>query len=190
MKVAIYARVSTKSKQESKNQLIQLRAYCKKKNWNIYKEYIDKESGSTGNRTNFKKLFKEARQRKFDLVLFWALDRFSREGVRETINYLDLFEKYGIDFVSYTEQFLDSTGMFKDAIISILATLAKQERIKISERTKAGLERAKKEGKSLGRPTIPQEKVKKIKSLRKEGYSYREIGERVNVSKGTARKYC
>jgi DNA invertase Pin-like site-specific DNA recombinase len=79
--------------------------------------------------------------------------------------------------------------MFKEAIISILATLAKQERVKISERTKAGLERARKQGKQLGRPSISDKKKEKIKKLRKDGLSIRKVAKRLNTSTGTVRNY-
>jgi DNA invertase Pin-like site-specific DNA recombinase len=83
----------------------------------------------------------------FDLVLFWSLDRFSLEGVLETLQHLQLLSSYGVEWRSFTEQYLDSCGMFKDAVLSILATIAKQEPLRISERTLAGLEHAKAKGK-------------------------------------------
>jgi hypothetical protein len=76
-----------------------------------------------------------AHQRKFDILVFWALDRLTREGTRATLNYLQRLESKGVDYVSYQEQWLDSTGPFKDVKISMFATLAKQERARISERT-------------------------------------------------------
>lgn len=115
----------------------------------LYKGYAEEESGSTANRTEFKKLFADAHQRKFDLVLFWSLDRFSREGALPTLQHLNLLEGYGVGYKSYTEQYLDSTGIFKEAVISILA---KQERVRLSERTRAGIERACSKGTQLGKP--------------------------------------
>src|SRR5580692_1160583 len=99
-------------------------------------------------------MFTDASRRKFDLVLFWALDRLSREGVLETLQHLNRLTSYGIGFRSYTEQFFDSCGIFREAVIAIMATLAKQERVKRSERTKAGLARVKASGKTLGRPRL------------------------------------
>jgi DNA invertase Pin-like site-specific DNA recombinase len=80
--------------------------------------------------------------------IFSALqpDRFSREGVLPTLKHLELLTSYGVAWKSFTEQYFDSCGIFRDAVISIAATLAKQERLKISERTVAGLERARKAG--------------------------------------------
>ena len=76
------------------------------------------------------------------MVLFWALDRFSREGTLATLQHLQKLSRYGVDWRSYQESYLDSCGPFKDVVISLMATLAKQERLRISERTKAGLQRA------------------------------------------------
>ena len=82
--------------------------------------------------------------RKFDLVLFWALDRFSRSGTLYTLQKLKELENLGIKWESYTEPYFSSIGEFKDVVLSIMSTLAKMEREKISQRTKAGLELSKK----------------------------------------------
>jgi len=80
-------------------------------------------------------------------VLFWALDRFSREGVFETLNHLQRLSAWGVEWRSYQEVYLDSCGPFKDFVVSLMATLAKQERVRISEGTKAGLQGARRAGK-------------------------------------------
>src|SRR5438876_7206168 len=101
---------------------------------------------------------RDAAQRRFDVVLFWALDRFTREGALQTLQYLNQLSSYGVGYRSYTEPYLDSCGMFKDAVIAILGTIAKQERVRLSERVKAGLQRARfqgtKSGKPIGRPKV------------------------------------
>lgn len=192
MKAAIYARVSTKDKsQDTENQLAALRQYCEKSGYEIYKEYIDHESGGTSEREMFKEMFTDAYQKRFNIVLFWALDRFSREGVRETINYLSELESYGVDFISYTESFLNSIGIFREAIIAILATLAKQERIKISERVRAGLETAKKKGVRLGRKPIPPVILKKIIDVYEEengNMSVRGLSKKINMPVSTVHR--
>src|SRR5947208_12125755 len=99
-------------------------------------------------------MFEDASRRKFDVLLFWSLDRFSREGVLETLQHLQRLTSYGVGWKSFTEQYLDSCGVFRDAVLSILATIAKQERIRLSERTVAGLERARKAGRIGGRPRV------------------------------------
>ncbi len=188
MKAAIYARVSKKDKQEVESQLLQLTAYCAKHGHEVYRQYVDRQSGGTGNRTEFKQLFIDAHQGKFDIVIFWALDRFSREGARETINHLAQLEACGVGFISYTEPYLNSIGVFKDAIISILATLAKQERVRIQERVKAGLERARKNGKRLGRKGLSPIDRQRILELRREGVSMAKIAKKLKLSKGVVHK--
>lgn len=113
-------------------------------------------------RPRFKRLFESAPRREFDLVLFWALDRFSREGVLPTLHHLQRLDGYGVAWRSFTEQYLDSTGIFKDAVISIMATIAKQENIRRSERIRAGLARTKAQGTKLGRPRVSDRKASRV----------------------------
>ena len=140
MNIALYTRVSTRDKgQDVENQLRQLREFCAKQDWRIVGEYTDPASGKRSDREQFQQMFTAASRRQFDCVLFWSLDRFSREGVYETLQHLQRLTAYGVGYRSFTEQYLDSCGLFKDAVISILATIAKQERVRLSERTIAGL---------------------------------------------------
>lgn len=162
MKVAIYIRVST-DKQEAENQLIQLREYVKKESWEIYKEYIDIISGKETSRPEFDKLFLDAHKKLFDIVLFWDLSRFSRAGTLFTLQKLKELENLNISWHSYQDRYLSSVGQFRDVVISILSTLAKIEREKISERTKAGLDRLKSKGKKLGRPKGRKDKKKRVR---------------------------
>ena len=194
MKCAIYARVSTKNGgQDPLNQLSQLQEYCQKQGWEIAGEYIDLCSGRTSERPRFKAMFDAAYRREFDVVLFWSLDRFSREGVLETLQHLQKLTSYGVAFKSFTEQYLDGTGVFRDAVLAILAAIAKQERVRLSERTLAGLERAKKQGRVGGRPRINRQRDKdaaKIRQLRDEGQSYSEIADELGRSKADIGRVC
>jgi len=166
MKVALYIRVST-TKQEADNQLLQLQAYCQKSNYEIFKEYVDVISGKENSRPSYDLMFNEAHKKLFDLVLFWDISRFSRAGTLFTLQKLKELENLGIEWESYQEPYFRSVGQFKDVVISIMATIAKIEREKISERTKAGLERAKIKGSAIG-------KRGKDKSPRKrQGYHLR-----------------
>jgi len=187
MIVAIYVRVSTRT-QESENQLIQLRKYCERSDWTIYKEYVDIISGKEEKRPEYDKLFTEAHQKKFDGVLFWALDRFSRSGTLFTLQKLNELDKLGIFWHSYQEPYFSSVGEFKDVVISIMATLAKIERKRISERTKAAFQKDKKgvtvsvkHGKKVGRSSIPVDVEKLVVSYLKQDNrpSYREISKMV-----------
>ena len=182
MQCVIYSRVST-DKQEADNQISQLQEYAKRQNWNIVEIITDVCSGSksAAERTGLNKVFKMAHKKQFDVVLFWSLDRFSREGSRKTLEYLTRLDDYKVKWHSYTEEYISSLGIFADAIISIMAALAKQERIRISERTKAGLERIRKSGKTLGRPMTAD--VAKVKQLREQGLSMSAIAATCNISK-------
>jgi len=184
MKVCIYARVSTQD-QETDNQVSQLKQYASKQSWDVAYTLIDVGSGAKGraDREGLDKVFTLAHQRKYDVLLIWSLDRFSREGSRETIGYLTQLENSGVGFHSFTEPYLSSLGIFGDAIISLLATLAKQERIRIGERTKAGLQRAKSNGKRLGRPVTADVRSVQAKKLKGEGLSLSQIGIQMKISR-------
>jgi DNA invertase Pin-like site-specific DNA recombinase len=182
MRVAIYTRVSGKSnRQDAANQSLQLIEYCQRHAWD-YVEYTDRMSGTKADRQAFLKMFEDARLKKFDLVLFWALDRFSREGVTETLNYLKVLDSCGVAWKSFTESYLDSTGMFREAVIAILAAVAKQEHARLSERVVAGLRRAKREGKVLGRKRIIVDRDM-ICAMHGTGQSVRAIATEVGISK-------
>jgi DNA invertase Pin-like site-specific DNA recombinase len=173
------------------NQRRQLRQYCEMRGWEIVAEYADEESGGKANRPQFQQMWREAAGHGFDVLLFWALDRFSREGVLETLTYLQRLNSYGIRWRSHTEQYLDSCGMFREAVLAIVAAVAKQERIRISERTRAGLERAREKGTRSGRP-IGRPRVvfrrDQVLGLRKEGLSWRQIALRLHISSTAARR--
>jgi DNA invertase Pin-like site-specific DNA recombinase len=187
-RVALYSRVST-DRQETENQLVQLRDFASNQGWQIVHEYSDIASGGKADRGGLRTMFADASQRQFDLVLFWALDRLSREGVLETLKYLERLTSYGVGYRSYTEQFFDSCGVFKDAIIAVMATLAKQERIKRSERTKAGLAMARTRGKRLGRPRKALHSGQ-IEMMRSAGASYRTIAQALHLSHTSVAAVC
>lgn len=186
MRVVLYSRVSTRDKgQDVQNQVAQLRDFAAGQGWNITKEYSDQASAKTANRRpGFVELFAAASRREFDIVLFWSLDRFSREGVLETLNELQQLNSWGVNWRSFTEQYLDSCGVFRDAVLSILATIAKQERVRLSERTIAGLDRARKQGRIGGRPRAVVDRAKVLR-MRKAGKSYGVIATAMHAAKGT-----
>jgi DNA invertase Pin-like site-specific DNA recombinase len=184
---AIYARVSIRDKgQTNDNQLLELRAFAERLDYVVYQEYCDQESGGTAERPAFQRLFADAHQRRFAMVLFWSLDRFSREGVGETLNHLQRLNAAGVQFKSFTEQYLDSTGVFKEAIIAILASIAKQEQVRISERIKAG------QARSLKKPCHPKlaaTKVEEVRRLRAQGLSFKRIQLATGIPVATMHKY-
>jgi DNA invertase Pin-like site-specific DNA recombinase len=189
-KVGIYGRVSTKDgRQDVENQLLALREYCRKQGWEIVEEYVDHETGGHSKRPHFQRMFVDARARKFDLLLFWSLDRFSREGVLETLNHLQRLTAATVGWRSFTEEYLDSTGIFRDAVIAILAAIAKQERIRRSERASAAIAKLKRQGKTdhLGRPRLVIDRDK-ARQLHEEGWSVRKIAGELRVSAMTVQR--
>jgi DNA invertase Pin-like site-specific DNA recombinase len=184
----LYARVSTKDKgQDVENQLRQLREFCVRQGWIIAHEYIDHETGSKSDRAELQAMFLACSQRKADVVLFWSLDRLTREGTYLTLRYLNELDSYGVAFRSYTEQYFDSCGIFKEAIIGIIAALAKQERVRLGERVRAGMERARAQGKRFGRPAHDGDAAR-IGKLRAAGHSLRAIAREVGISEASVRR--
>ena len=108
-------------------------------------------------------------------------------GVLETLQHLNRLTACGVGYKSYTEQYLDSCGIFKDAVIGILAVIAKQERVRLSERTRAGIAIARSKGRQLGRPRLRTQPTE-IARLRSSGLSLRAIGRELGISEGSVRR--
>jgi DNA invertase Pin-like site-specific DNA recombinase len=188
MKIAIYARIS-KDSSDMDNQLLVLRDYCQRMNYDLVNEYTDIISGAATNRLQFNKMLSDASKRKFDMLLFYALDRFSRAGTRETIRYLQMLDDYQVIYKSFTEQYLDSSGIFKDVIIALLSTLAKQERVRISERVVVGLAKARTQGRVGGRPPLEASKIEKIREMKSNGECILAIAKKLKISRGSVYQY-
>jgi len=174
MKIAIYARVSRgDDAQNPENQLEPLRNMAAALKGKVVQEYVDTCSGAKSDREEFLRLLKDADSRSFDLLLVWSLDRFSREGIVNTLAYLKRLKRNGIAVKSLQEPWLDTRDEgITDLLISIFSWVAEQERKRIVERVKAGLDRAKREGKTLGRPKGSKDKTKRSVS----GYHLRYAG--------------
>jgi DNA invertase Pin-like site-specific DNA recombinase len=190
---ALYLRVSTTDKgQDTDNQLLQLIEFCDRQEWQIVATYIDRESGRKGKRErgNFSRMFEDAAKRKFDVLVFWSLDRFSREGIRKTIAYLQQLSNLGCRFKSYTEPLLDTENeLVAHIVVGVLAYLAQQEAVRISERTKAGLQRARSQGKILGRPDGFEHWKDKLIEMRVAGYSQGRIARETHLARNTVKAY-
>lgn len=196
MRVALYARISIDPDprnplaiRSAENQLVDLRNFVSTSGWQITGEYVDKVSGSKGvkERIEFGRMFQDASRRKFDLLLFWSLDRFSREGTLKTLKYLEELESYKVNWRSYMEPYLDSAGIFKDVVISIMATLAKQERIRMSERVKVGIKSRQSKGLPHGRPETKID-MKEFQKCIKAGMSQPQLARRFDICIGTVKK--
>jgi DNA invertase Pin-like site-specific DNA recombinase len=150
MKVALYARVSLEEGnktdrryQEPENQLEPLRAWAKNKGWEISEEFCDRGSGADPNRPQFRQMLHNAMMMRFDTILVWKLDRFSREPMNQVVGRVQALRDRGIGIRSLTEEWLNTSkeNPMSDLILAIMSWAAGEERRKISERTKAGIAR-------------------------------------------------
>jgi len=181
-RVALYARVSTLD-QSTGSQLLDLRKYVSARGWKIYREFVDEGiSGTKDSRPALDQLMDDARKRRFDVVLVWRFDRFAR-STKHLILALEEFRNLGIDFVSFQEN-IDTSSPLGSAIFTIIAAVAQLERDIISERVRAGLRRARENGKKLGRPRASVD-TEKIHRLRSKGLSLRAIAKETGVSRTT-----
>lgn len=152
-KVALYARVSLdrdsnqRQYQDPENQLVPLRAFAKSFGFEVYKEYVDKMSGANPARPAFREMMEEAMMHRFSGIIVWKLDRFSREGIMNTMSYINRLKSRGLWLKSMTESWLDTNqGGITDIVLSVMAWASAEERKNISERTKAGIARKRAEG--------------------------------------------
>jgi DNA invertase Pin-like site-specific DNA recombinase len=185
-RVAIYARVSTTNHgQDVTLQTRDLREYCERRGFQIVGEYTDiGVSGSKDSRPELNRLMADAKQRRFDAVCVWKLDRFGR-SLRHLVNALADIESLGISFVSLKDN-LDLSTPSGRLMFQIIGAMAEFERSLIQERVKAGLRNARAKGKRLGRPKVIVDTAR-IAALRAQGLSWAMIGKRVGASEGTVR---
>jgi DNA invertase Pin-like site-specific DNA recombinase len=185
-KAAIYARVSTNNGQNPEMQLAEIRQYCLKREWTVVKEYVDKGiSGSKEHRPALDSLLVDCQKRAIDCVVVYRYDRFAR-SLRQLVNALEEFRALGIDFVSLHEG-VDTSTPNGRLVFGIFASIAEFERELIRDRVKSGLALAKSRGKHLGRPRVSVDQLQ-IASLRKQGRSWSEICNLLEISKGTAQR--
>lgn len=181
-RVAVYARVSTAG-QEVENQLHDLREYAKRRGWTVEEEYLDVGvSGTKESRPALDRLLDAARKGKIDVLLVWRLDRLGR-SMKHLVLLLDELRTLGVGFASYHEN-LDSNTPVGRAVFGIFAVLAEMERELIVQRVQAGLARARREGKRLGRPPVVID-AGRLQALKAKGLSVREIARRLGLSRGT-----
>lgn len=186
-KAAIYARVSTIDKnQDPETQLRELRDYCERVGWE-YTEYVDYASGATRNRQEYKRLMDDADRRRFDVLVVWSLSRFGRSMI-QLIEDIHLLAERNIEFRCHS-QALDTTTPNGKLLFHVVAAFTEYERELISENVKLGLERAKSEGKTLGRPTVVTDFTRrKILEATAEGLSQREIAKKTRMSRSVVQR--
>ena len=180
-KTAIYARVST-SGQSPENQLAELKAIAERMNWQITEIYIDHGiSGTKGreNREAFDNLCKAAIRKEFDLIMAWSVDRLGR-SLQQLVAFLADIHAKGIDLYLH-QQGIDTTTPAGKAMFQLCGVFAEFERAMIRDRVLAGLERAKSNGKILGRPKTSTSVENKIIELRKAGKGIKKIAKKLGI---------
>jgi DNA invertase Pin-like site-specific DNA recombinase len=186
-RVALYARVSTKNNgQDPETQLIALREYAGHRGMTIVDEYVDVGiSGAKDRRPELDRLMTEARRRTFDVVLVARFDRFAR-STKHLVLALEEFNSLGVDFVSLNESVDTSTPTGK-LMFTLISAFAEFERSIIRERVVAGLDRAKKQGRRLGRPRVVVDPLQ-VAGLRNKGLSWNEIARALGTGRGTVER--
>src|SRR5262249_33671728 len=183
---ALYMRVSTKGHgQTTDTQAVALREYAERRGFEVI-EYRDEGiSGSKDSRPALDRLMKDARARKFDVVIVARFDRFAR-SVSHLLRALDEFNHLGISFISLSESIDTSTPVGK-MIFTVLGAVAELERNLIKERVNMGISRARKQGKALGRPRVEIDSLQ-VAGMRSRGLSWNQISAKLKVGRGTAER--
>lgn len=151
-RAAIWARVST-TEQDTANQVAQLKEWAQRRGLDVVQVYQVEESAFQGKHLKaLSEVYDDARLGRFHVLLVWALDRLSREGPLATLEIVHRLGRYGCQVLSLQEPWTEAAGELRDLLLAIAGWVARMESQRRSERTKAGLERAREQGKKLGRP--------------------------------------
>jgi len=180
-RVAIYTRVST-ADQHPETQLYDLREMAKQRGYEIVREFSDTISGAKAKRPGLDQLMADARRHRFDVVLVAAFDRVAR-SVRHFLEVLDELNHLGIEFVSFREN-IDTGGPLGRAIVVIVGAIAELERNLIIERVKAGMRRAKLEGRRIGRAPLKIDRGQVVRD-RCSGMSLTQVAKKRGVSRAS-----
>jgi DNA invertase Pin-like site-specific DNA recombinase len=187
-RVAIYARVSTVDKgQDPETQLLVLREYAARRGFRCIGEYVEYASGTREDRPRYRALLEVARKRQVDVVLVWRYDRFAR-STQALVLALKEFQSLGVDFISYQEN-IDTTTPQGEMIFTVMASLAQFESALISERVRAGMARAKAQGKRISRAPLAENIQARIATLYAQGTSIHQISKQLRIGYGTAWNY-
>lgn len=185
---AMYLRVSTDG-QTTDNQRLELERVAKAAGWDIVEVYIDHGvSGAKGReqRPAFDRMCKDATRRKFNVVMAWSVDRLGR-SLQDLVTFLGELHAVGVDLY-IDKQGVDTTTPGGKAMFQMMGVFAEFERSMIQERVKAGLARARAEGKTLGRPNVADAVRDQVLAAKRDGLSVRRIAEEAGVSVGTAKR--
>jgi DNA invertase Pin-like site-specific DNA recombinase len=178
-RAVLYLRVSTFD-QHPETQLYDLRGLAAQRGWEIVEEYSDTLSGSKPRRPGLDRLMADARRGRFDVVLVWAFDRIAR-SVRHFLEVLDELTHLNLEFVSFREN-VDTGGPLGRAMIVIIGAIAELERNLIVERVRAGMRRAKLEGRRIGRPPLEVDREAVLHD-RARGHSLTDLAKTYRISR-------
>ena len=181
MRSAIYCRVSTE-KQTTDNQNIELQQVAERMGWDVKIVYSDTISGATSKRPELDKLMQSVMRKEVDVVMCWDISRLGR-SLQHLVQLLADVHSKGVDLYIH-QQNIDTTTPSGKMMFQMCGAFAEFERELIRERVNAGLDRARKQGKVLGRPKLPPIKVRKVQELRQQGMSYKKIAKQTGVSVG------
>jgi len=190
IRAALYARVSTQG-QSTKAQEAELNRYASVRGWAIQQTYVDKMSGAKDHRPALQQLMADCRRRKVDVVVVWKFDRFAR-SLRHLVTALEEFRRLGVNFISATEG-VDTTVPSGELVFQIFGAIAQFERSLISERVKAGLSEARRNGRRLGRPAnkaLSAPEISLIRKERRKGATLRQIAKRHGASVWAVQQAC
>ena len=184
-RAAVYTRISTREgRQHRENQTQAALKYCCNQNYQITEEYSDETTGAKSRRPALDRLMNDARHRRFDVVVVWSLDRFTRAGIGEAFAALQHLDQCRVSFESIQEPYFRTGGPTGQLLIAVAAWIAEQERARIGERVTAGLRRARAAGKVLGRPAVPTV-TRHLRILQEQGKSIRVIARETGLSRAT-----
>lgn len=187
-KIAIYARVSTnEGRQHLMNQLRQLRTYATAQRWKVVEEFTDEETGDKENRPGLDRMLTAASRKAFDIVLVFDLSRLTRRGPASAFKILERLKAGNVDLWSFREEYFRTAGIAGPILIAIAAFLAEQERVAISHRVQAGMDRARAAGQTFGPPELDID-VPALLQARAEGLSVRKLAKRFEISKSTVQR--
>ena len=178
---ALYLRVSTVD-QHPETQVHDLRQLAHQREYRIVREYVDRITGTKARRPGLDELLHDARRGQFDVVMVWACDRLAR-SVRHFLELLDEFNRLGVEFVSFREQ-LDTGGPLGRAVVVIIGAIAELERNLIVERVRAGMRRARLEGRHIGRKPLVIDRTAVLRE-RAHGRSLTQIAQTFRISRAS-----
>ncbi len=165
-KASIYVRVST-GDQDTANQVLALTEWAKNRGYEVVAIYSEEESAwKTGHQRELARLLQDARKRKFDVMLVWALDRLSREGSLAILSLVHRLKTFGVKVISYQESWTEAPGELAELLYALTGWVARMESQRRSERTRAGLARVVAQGKRLGRPPGSKDRRKRKRKQR------------------------